>query len=81
MRRFRVVDTVPRSNWPPVNITHWSCQLMVGIGTLLAVVVVLFWVARRRGRDLLISRWFLRFSVISVPASPKFPWFVDGLGC
>ena len=27
------LDTVPRSEWPPVNITHWSFQSMVGIGT------------------------------------------------
>ena len=61
------LDTVPKSDWPPVNITHLSFQLMVGIGTLLAVAVVLFWLARRRGRDLLTNRWFLRFSVITGP--------------
>lgn len=61
------LDTVPRSDWPPVNITHWSFQIMVGIGTLLAGVVVLFWLARRRGYDLLTKRWFLRLSVIAGP--------------
>jgi cytochrome d ubiquinol oxidase subunit I len=40
---------------------------MVGIGLLLALVVVVFWVARRRGHDLLGNRWFLRFSVIAGP--------------
>ena len=57
-RPFPGLDTVPRSDWPPVNITHWSFQLMVGIGMLLALAVVLFWLARRRGRDLLGNRWF-----------------------
>lgn len=61
------LDTVPKSDLPPVNLTHWSFQLMVGIGSLLAVVVVLFWLARRRGYDLLGNRWFLRFSVIAGP--------------
>jgi cytochrome d ubiquinol oxidase subunit I len=61
------LDTVPKSDLPPVNLTHWSFQLMVGIGSLLAVVVVLFWLARRRGHDLLGNRWFLRFSVIAGP--------------
>lgn len=61
------LDTVPRSDWPPVNITHWSFQLMVGIGTLLAAVVVVFWAARWRRGDLLANRWFLRFSVIAGP--------------
>ena len=61
------LDTVPRSDWPPVNITHVSFQAMVGIGTLLALVVVVFWLARRRGRDLLGNRWFLRFCVVAGP--------------
>jgi cytochrome d ubiquinol oxidase subunit I len=61
------LDTVPKSDWPPVNITHWSFQLMVGTGTLLAIAVVVFWLARRRGRDLLDNRWFLRFAVVAGP--------------
>jgi cytochrome bd ubiquinol oxidase subunit I len=61
------LDTVPRSEWPPVNITHGSFQIMVGIGTLIAIAVVVFWLARRRGRDLLTNRWFLRFSMIAGP--------------
>jgi cytochrome d ubiquinol oxidase subunit I len=61
------LDTIPRSDWPPVNITHWSFQIMVGIGTLLALVVAVYWLKRRRGHDLLTRRWFLRFSVIAGP--------------
>jgi cytochrome d ubiquinol oxidase subunit I len=61
------LNTVPRSDLPPVNLTHWSFQLMIGIGMLLAASVVVFWLARRRGHDLLGNRWFLRFSVITGP--------------
>jgi cytochrome d ubiquinol oxidase subunit I len=61
------LDTIPRSDWPPVNLTHVSFQAMVGIGMLIALVVVVFWLARRRGRDLLGNRWFLRFAVIAGP--------------
>ena len=61
------LDTVPESDWPPVNITHLAFQSMVVIGTLLAAAVVLFWFFRWRGRDLLKNRWFLRFSVIAGP--------------
>jgi cytochrome d ubiquinol oxidase subunit I len=63
----RGLDTIARSDWPPVNLTHWAFQVMVGIGTLLALVVVLFWLARRRGHDLLGNRWFLWFSVVAGP--------------
>ena len=61
------LDSVPKSDWPPVNITHWAFQIMVGIGLLLALAVVVFWLARRRRHDLLANRWFLRFSVIAGP--------------
>lgn len=61
------LDTIPRSDWPPVNITHWSFQSMVGIGLLLALMAVVFWAARRRGHDLLSNRWFLWFAVITGP--------------
>jgi cytochrome bd ubiquinol oxidase subunit I len=61
------LDTVPRSDWPPVNITHWSFQVMVGIGTLLAATAALFWIARWLGKDPLENRWYLRFAVLAGP--------------
>ena len=61
------MDTIPVADRPPVNITHVAFQSMVAIGTLLALVVFLFWVARWRGRDLLPNKWFLRFAVIAGP--------------
>ncbi len=61
------LDTVPVADRPPVNITHVAFQSMIGIGTLLALAVVVFWLARWRGRDLRESTWFLRFAVIAGP--------------
>ena len=61
------LDTIPEDERPPVNLTHLSFQGMVGIGSLLAGVVALFWLLRWRGRDLLDNRWFLRFSAVSGP--------------
>lgn len=61
------LDEVPEDERPPVNITHWAFQSMVGIGTLLALSVLLFWFVRWRGRDLLESRWFLRYAVAAGP--------------
>lgn len=61
------LDTVPRSQWPPVNITHLAFQSMVAIGTLLAAAVVVYWLARWRGIDLLAHRWFLLFTVAAGP--------------
>lgn len=61
------LDTIPPDDRPPVNLTHLAFQSMVGIGTLLALSVVVFWLFRWRRRDLLESRWFLRFAVLSGP--------------
>ncbi|MCW2794559.1 cytochrome ubiquinol oxidase subunit I [Nocardioides sp.] len=61
------LDTIPAADQPPVNITHLAFQSMVGIGTLLALVVVLFWWALWRRRDLTDSLWFLRFAVVAGP--------------
>lgn len=61
------LDTIPVADQPPVNITHLAFQSMVGIGTLLAGAVILFWVARRRGRDLTERRAFLWFAVAAGP--------------
>jgi cytochrome d ubiquinol oxidase subunit I len=61
------LDTIPVEDRPPVNITHLAFQSMVGLGTLLALAVVLFWFARWRKRDLGGSTWFLRFVVIAGP--------------
>lgn len=61
------LDTIPVEDQPPVNITHLAFQTMVGIGTLLAVAVVVFWLFRWRGRHLTEQRWFLRLAVVAAP--------------
>ncbi len=61
------LDEIPEEDRPPVNLTHWAFQSMVGLGTLLAGSVALFWFLRWRGRDLLERRWFLRFMAVSGP--------------
>ncbi|MCW2845241.1 MAG: cytochrome ubiquinol oxidase subunit, partial [Nocardioides sp.] len=63
----RGLDTFPAADQPPVNITHVAFQSMVGIGSLLMLAVVVYWLARWRGRDLRDNRWFLRFAVLAGP--------------
>jgi cytochrome d ubiquinol oxidase subunit I len=61
------LDTIPVDDRPPINMTHLAFQTMVGIGTLLVVVVLIYWLARWRGHDLLQHRWALRCAVIAGP--------------
>ena len=59
------LSSFPVQDRPPVNITHVAFQSMVGIGTLLMLFAIVFWVARWRGHDLLLRRWFLRLAAVS----------------
>jgi cytochrome d ubiquinol oxidase subunit I len=63
------LDTVPEEDRPPVNVVRMSFQTMVGIGTFLAllgVVYVFVWLRRRR---LPRSTWFYRAIVVAGPLS------------
>ena len=45
------LDAIPRDDWPNVQAVHWSFQLMVALGTYMAVVALWAgWVASRRGK-------------------------------
>lgn len=77
------LDEIPPSEQPPVNLTHMAFQSMVAIGTLLAALVLLYWVARWRRRDLLGNRWFLRLLVITGPLAilaVEFGWIATEVG-
>jgi cytochrome bd ubiquinol oxidase subunit I len=54
----RGLSTVPPAQRPPINITRLSFQTMVGIGTLLALLGVIYLAVRIRRRRLPTGRWF-----------------------
>jgi cytochrome bd ubiquinol oxidase subunit I len=63
------LDAVPAAGRPPVNVVRVSFQTMVGIGTLLALLGVVFAAVRIRWRRLPDSRWFYRALVVAGPLS------------
>jgi len=63
------LDAVPAADRPPVNVVRVAFQLMVGIGTMLALLGLAFVGFRwRRGR-LPRSAWFYRAAVVAGPLS------------
>jgi cytochrome d ubiquinol oxidase subunit I len=58
------LDQFPREDWPPVVITHVAFQIMVAIGTLLAILSVIYLWFRRRSA---LPRWLLWAVVASAP--------------
>jgi cytochrome d ubiquinol oxidase subunit I len=63
------LDAVPPAERPPVNVVRFAFQTMVGIGTLLALLGVVFVAVRIRRRRLPESRWFYRALVAAGPLS------------
>jgi cytochrome d ubiquinol oxidase subunit I len=63
------LDAVPARDRPPVNVVRVAFQTMVGIGTLLALIGVVFLVIRVRRKRLPQCVWFYRALVIAGPLS------------
>jgi cytochrome d ubiquinol oxidase subunit I len=63
------LDTVPASQRPPINVVRYAFQTMVGIGTGLALLGLLYLVVRIRRRRLPTSVWFYRAVVLAGPAA------------
>jgi cytochrome bd ubiquinol oxidase subunit I len=63
------LDAVAPANRPPVNVVRFSFQTMVGIGTGLALLSVVYLGTRLRKRRLPESTWFYRSLVVAAPAS------------
>jgi cytochrome d ubiquinol oxidase subunit I len=67
--RVKGLNTVLPCDRPPVNVVRFSFQTMVGIGTLLALLGVVFIAVRVRRRRMPESRWFYRALVVAAPLS------------
>lgn len=63
----RGLDAVPRRDWPPVPIVHVAFQIMVGLGTYLALLGVWVAIEAWRRRDLPANRWLMRAVAIASP--------------
>jgi len=61
------LDAVPPQDRPPINVERFAFQTMVGIGTLLALLGVVYLYVRLRHKRLPRSRWFYRAVVLAVP--------------
>jgi cytochrome bd ubiquinol oxidase subunit I len=63
------LDSVPPADRPPVNVVRIAFQTMVGIGTFLALLGVVYLYVRLRRRRLPRSVWFYRAVVLAGPLS------------
>ncbi len=82
----------PRENWPPLPPVHVGFQLMVGLGTAMALVSLWAAVVMARTGDVMRHRWLLRALAIVTPFGfiateagwtvtevGRQPWVVQGI--
>jgi cytochrome bd ubiquinol oxidase subunit I len=85
------LDQIPPDEHPPVAIVHYAFQVMVGIGTLLLIVALLFLISLRRNRWLE-RKWLLRIFAFATPLGflaveagwtvtevGRQPWIIQGI--
>lgn len=60
------LDQIPKENHPPVMITHFAFQIMVGIGSFL-VVAALMYVISLKKKSWYNQSWFLKLFVAAIP--------------
>jgi cytochrome d ubiquinol oxidase subunit I len=67
--RVEGLDAVAPADRPPVNVVRYAFQTMVGIGSLLALLSIVYLVVRVRRKRLPESTWFYRALVVAAPLS------------
>ena len=86
------LDSIPPENHPPVAITHYAFQVMVGLGSVLALIALIYLIALIKKKSWLEKRWLLKLFVISVPLGyiaieagwivtevGRQPWIIHGI--
>ncbi|MDF2514935.1 MAG: cytochrome ubiquinol oxidase subunit [Sphingobacterium sp.] len=62
------LDAFPKDERPPVMITHFAFQIMVGLGTGMMGIAILYLFALCRKKTWLTKRWLLKLFVLAIPA-------------
>ena len=86
------LNDIPEENHPPVAITHFAFQVMVGLGILLVLISLLYFIALAKKKSWLEKRWLLKLFVVSIPLGyiaieagwtvtevGRQPWIIQGV--
>ena len=78
------LDRVPRGDWPNIGLTHLAFQVMVGAGTMLAILSLWFWFTYLlRRQKILESRLLMWALALAAPLgflALESGWFVTEVG-
>lgn len=86
------LDAIPKNEQPPIAITHYAFQLMVGLGMAMMAIAVLYLIAIWKKRSWLFKKWFLQLFIIATPFGfiaveagwtvtevGRQPWIIQGI--
>lgn len=86
------LDSIPSEDHPPVAVTHYAFQVMVGLGMLMMLIAVLYFIALWKKKTWLQSKWLLRLFVLATPVGfiaveagwtvtevGRQPWIIHGV--
>jgi cytochrome d ubiquinol oxidase subunit I len=86
------LDKIPVKDQPPVAITHYAFQIMVGIGTLMMFIGILYFIALWKKKEWFSKAWFLKLFIIATPSGfialeagwtvtevGRQPWIIQGV--
>ena len=86
------LDKIPEENQPPVAITHYAFQVMVGLGMAMLLISVCYFIAILKKKSWLQRRWLLMLFVIATPMGfiaveagwtvtevGRQPWIINGV--
>lgn len=86
------LDSIAKENQPPVVVTHFAFQIMVGLGILMLAIAILYFIAVLRQKKWRNSKWLLKLFVIATPVGfiaveagwavtevGRQPWIMQGI--
>jgi cytochrome d ubiquinol oxidase subunit I len=86
------LDKIPVENQPPVAITHFAFQIMVGLGMLMLLIAVLYFIAIWKKKSWLQRKWLWQLFVLATPMGfiaveagwtvtevGRQPWIINGI--
>lgn len=77
------LDQILEENRPPIAITHYSFQVMVGLGMFMMLLAVLYFLALWKKRKWLKSNWLYKLFVLAIPLgfiAIEAGWMVTEIG-
>ncbi|MES2827989.1 MAG: cytochrome ubiquinol oxidase subunit I [Bacteroidota bacterium] len=61
------LDRIPKKEQPPIAVTHYAFQIMVGLGMLMVGIALLYFITLWKKQKWLDKRWLLKLFVLATP--------------